>query len=335
METTTQASKDTKVGAENKTSASTKVYKYFGREVILGSRQVVIKQVSKFSMLPKDPGAKAIRDEVIKKIGSQWKKGSKDIIRGLSTEEEGMYLPGILGTQPKANEWHDKVRTYWADFVIEVPVEGGVELEVGFKAKEGSNDLNNNAEPIKLADYMKYNFAKANSSVAVTDEQLDNMPIYEFFVVDKSKEKMKLLATHKLGKTVNVEYYKLISAAASGDSAANVKMEAIIELKGGQRENGINIESLITQEEKELELEKIKDRDLAAFEKMLKDPNLQSKGIIKKAVTRGIIEIQGNSYYYMDKSIGSTLLEAVSWLENPNNATTKMKLLDQIKSVNF
>lgn len=332
METTTTSPSDVKVqptqGQDVKSSvlAEEEVNTYFGKPVLIGNRIVIIKQVKKFSMLPTDPGAKFLRDEVQKKIGSQWKAGTKDINRGLSPDEEKLYLPDILGISSQSNDWNTMTKQYWANFTIEIPVENGLTLEVGFK-KEGSK-----VSPINLQDYITYQYAKCNSKVTTDPEQFDN-PLYDFFILDKGKEKLAQMELHRLGKVVNVEYYKLIAAAASGNSEAISKIDSIIELKGGERNNGANADSFVTKEDKELELERIKDADMEGFSKLLKDSHLGIKGIIKKAVNRGLIEVQGETYFYMDKSLGNTLMDVVGYFENQSNATQKIKLMEAIKTV--
>lgn len=296
---------------------------HFGKQVTLGTRKVTIKLVNKFSILPKDPGAKFIRDEVTKKIGSSWKSGTRDVIRGLSAEEEEFYLPGILGIRKESDQWNQKVLDFWCNFFIEVPIEGGVTLEIGFL----KNPRTQKVEPISLDDYMKFNFCMEHGAVASTPEQLENKFIYDFFLVDTAKEQETAEQTFILSKKIDRLFIKLVESTETKDK---VKIDWILETSGGENGVGINI-SALSDVQKQMELEKLKDQDLFRFQELITDPSLETKALIRKAVTYGIIIQDGNSYFLDSKVIGSTLQQAVGYLENPANQADKLLVTERIK----
>ena len=94
-----------------------KEYFHFGKPVKVGSRKVNIKLVPKFSILPSEPAAKFIRDEVTKKIGSTWKRGTRDILRAIEGVEESYYLPDLMGIRVDSEQWNGKSREFWANSV--------------------------------------------------------------------------------------------------------------------------------------------------------------------------------------------------------------------------
>lgn len=350
--TQTQNEKDTKVGVEANASTLTSgnntpvtpvitpvaeqpvnqvketKYFYFGQEVSLGSRKVVIKLVPKFSILPKDPNAQFIRDEVTKKIGSTWKAGTKDIIRGLSAREAEFYLPAILGVRKESEQWNEKVKEYWANFVIEIPNDTkGVELEVGFKLTS-LNIPDSNVEPINLEDYIKFQFAKEHSSVATTPEQLDNMFIHTYYVIDKGLEIEKEQAAYQGRRLANKLFNTLIE---SKDEAAKNKIDWILETVGGPKQLGINVDNL-SSAQKELELEKTMNQDLSRFIEIVEDKHLATKALLRKAIGYGLILQDGNSYFIENKVIGSSQKEAIGYLENTANQKDKLLIIERLKS---
>jgi hypothetical protein len=296
---------------------------HFGKRVTLGSRKVSIKLVNKFSILPKDPGAKFIRDEVTKKIGSSWKRGTRDVIRGLSAEEEEAYLPTVLGVRKESDQWNQKVLDFWCNFFIEVPIEGGVTLEVGFL----KNPRTGKVEPISLDDYMKYNFCLEHGTVASTPDQIENRFIYDFYIVDTAKEQEKAEQLFSLSKKIDRMFIKLVE---SNDTKDKAKVDWILETAGGDNGVGINLDGL-SDIQKQMELEKLKDKDLFRFEELITDPSLETKALIRKAVTHGIIIQDGNSYFLDSKVIGSTLQQAVGYLENAANQADKLLVTERIK----
>jgi hypothetical protein len=299
-------------------------YDHFGKKVKLGSRKVSVKLVNKFSILPKDPGAKFIRDEVTKKIGASWKKGTRDVIRGLSPEEEIFYLPGILGVRKESDQWNQKVLDFWCNFFIEVPTEGGVILEVGFQ----KNVRTGAVEPINLDDYMKYNWCKEHGAVATSPEQLDNMFIYEFYVVDTQKEQEKEELMFEMRKKIDRIFIKLVE---SKDTKDLVKIDWILETAGGDNGLGINIAGL-SPTQKQMELEKMKDKDLFRFQDIVTDPSLETKALIRKAVSAGVLIQDGNSYFLDSKVLGSNLQQTVGYLENSANQQDKLLVIERIKN---
>lgn len=308
-------------------SLSEKVYTHIGIPVRLGSRIIQIHQVPKFSLLPKGKDAKTIRMEQVKKIGSQFAKGTRDVIRGLSPEEEIVYMPRILGISASSDNWNDALKTKWAEFGIDVPSddysETGVELEVGFKEdprKPGT------AIPIDLDGYIKYNFCKANSDVATTDEQLDNPFLFTYFIVDKARKVMDDENRFVRMKAINRLFDQLVT---STDTNERNKIQWILETEGGSDGVGINTAGFSIVQ-KEMELEKFKDAFPTKFEELIKDPNLETKALIRKAVEVSVITQEGNSYFLDSKVIGSTLLDAVGYLSNPANQTDKLTIIARL-----
>ena len=305
-----------------------KVYQHFGESVEIGSRKVVIRLVPKFSILPSDAGAQFIRDEVTKKIGSTWKKGTRDIIRGLSPLEEKHYMPTLSGIRFDSEQWNEKVRNYWAEFIIEVPNnDKGVELEVGFKEELTGIYPNTNAVPINLDDYIKWKFASQHKEVASTEADLDNMFIYTYQMVDKGLEFKKSEQAYTARKRADVLFAQLTNPA---DKKELSKVDWILEIHGGDQGNGINITGL-TQVQKEMELEKTKDRNPSKFIEICSDKHLATKAQIRKAVGLGILIQAGNSYMLDNKVIGSSLQEAIAFLENANNQKDKMIIIEKLK----
>lgn len=304
-----------------------KVYTHLGVPVRLGSRIVQIHQVPKFSLLPKGKDAKVIRMEQVKKIGSQFARGTRDVIRGLSPEEELEYMPRILGLSPTSDNWNAALQTRWAEFGIDVPSddysEQGVELEVGFKENPKKPGT---AIPINLDGYIKYNFCKANSDVATTDEQLDNPFLFTYYIIDKARKVMDDENRFVRMKAINRLFDQLI---ASTDANERNKIQWILETEGGSDGVGINTAGYSIVQ-KEMELEKFKDAFPTKFEELVKDPNLETKALIRKAVELSVINQEGNSYFLDSKVIGSSLLDTVGYLSNPANQTDKLTIIARL-----
>jgi hypothetical protein len=295
------------------------------REVRIGSRKVRVEIIPKFNMLPKDPKAKQIRNEVIKKVSSTWKAGTKDIIRGLNHAEEQLYLPNIIALKPSHDDWVTRVYEYWANFAYAVPVEGGVTLETGFRLK-GNAQIGWTGEPINVTDYIKYNFAKENAMVA--PEDADNMITYTFKIIDTSADALREEQTFSLRMQVDRLFFKLVDESKTIESE-KAKIDHILETIGGDKGLGVSVYNW-TDIQKQVELEKVKNRNLGAFKAILDDRYLENKSIIKKGVTFKKIVEESGTYFYNGKGMGRTLNEACLWLDDPANSYDKIILLEAI-----
>jgi hypothetical protein len=300
---------------------------YFGRRVELGSRKVQIVRVEKFNLIPKTAAAKSIRDEVTLKIGSQWKKGTRDIIRGLSVAEERKYLPKILGVSDKSEKWEERTLEHWANYSVQIPNnESGIELETGFQVTmTGPNEDEKEITPINLSDYMSYNFCVQNGEVANEDE--DNLILFSYRLVDKAKKQSEAEAEFTIKKDVDRQYLTLIR---STDPKERIKINHILEIIGGEYGDGIVTTSL-SDIQKEMELEKVKNRDLMKFKEILEDKQLELKALIRNAISAGSkLTLEGNTYFFGSKALGS-LTDTIGYFNDPNNAKDRQIIIEALK----
>jgi len=300
---------------------------HMGKEVRIGSRKVQIVHVKKFNILPTDPKAQSIRDEVIKKVGSEWLANSRDIMRGLTEEEEIKYLPILLGAKPGHDEWEEKTKLFWADFSVAVPgTKEGLTFEAGFKFK---NNISDEAEPISIIGYIQYNWCLKSSFVCKEDDA--NPAKYDFKLIDLAKDLLLKENEFALRKVVDTKYLQLIS---SKDVTERLKIDWIIEAKGGPNGYGLNTFNM-NDVQKEMELNNIKEKNLAEFDRLISDPDLETKAMIHKAVTSRNIILDGDSTYILDdKIIGTSLKGAVAWLNDPNNSNKRLILAERLKELN-
>lgn len=304
-----------------------KKYLHFGKEVKLGSRVVKLLQVKKFSLLPKGEQAKTIRAEQVKKVGSQWRRGTRDIIRGLSEEEENFYMPKILGIAASHSEWNDRLTEFWANYSVLVPYgdtesDGGLDLEVGFRV------TGVRVEPINLKSYMSFNFCKENSDVAITDKELENTFNKIFYIIDKAKNAVNEEEKFVRMKSINRIFNQLISSTSVNDKQ---KIAWILETSGGQNREGINVTQL-SDVQREMWLERLKEDSPEEFYKIVTDTHLETKALIRTAVELGHLDLEGNSYFLGGKVIGSNLMDTVGYFNNPANQKDKLIIVERIKS---
>lgn len=296
--------------------------KYLGQDVRIGSRKVKVIHYPKSNMLPKDKAAQQIRDEVVQKISPGWKKGTRDVNRGLTREEELIYLPTLIGVKADSNDWENKVKLFWFDFSVVVPSKG-VEIEAGFKLKKGSD---NQAEPIDVLGYISYNVAIGHSKVAKEGD--DNPAVYDFKIIDMAKQAIDDESRFAALELAERAYHKLSQESEKVESYKKI-IDYILELKGGPDFKGMNVYGL-TELQKKMELKKFVDKYPTQFRELANDKQLETKALLRRAVKFGRVLHEGTSYIYNGKLIGNSDVAAVAWLDDPNNNDDKTFIISAL-----
>lgn len=288
----------------------------------LGSKIVTIKQVEgKFTILPIEG---PFRDEVVKKAGCEWKKGTRDVIRGLNNEEEKKYLPDILGISPNHQDWNSTVLEFWNNFNLIVPADKPLEIEVGMK-----EDVNGNIVPIDVNGYMKYNWARVHSQVAFTEEDLRSKSMFTFYVEDLSAIKDKEIALHNKKKRADAEYVKLVSVNTKD---SKIKIDQIVRVISGKKNEFINTHSM-QQEEKEIYIDQFKNENPGAFLKIVNDPTINKQALIYMALNVGLMTIEGSSYFMGDQRVGQNMAETIAWFSDKANSEAVSKFVERLKEL--
>lgn len=232
------------------------------------------------------------------------------------TKNEKNYLEYKLGLEPNALSVHKREGNFWSD-ANEQGV-GKVELIKG----DNPFDLSN---PI---DYIKYKILLANRDIiAPSIQELQDRPkaTYKFVIVNEddtskaatAKVNLKAQAYMEFGK-INEDRYKMriiIETIDGRPTAANSKLAYL------QGRIGDLIES-----------------NTKTFLKVVKDPLLDNKILIKKAIEHGIIINRGNYLYLRDGNLPlcdagqePTLNIAANYLSHPRQQDLKFSIEAKVK----
>jgi hypothetical protein len=93
---------------------------------------------------------------------------------------------------------------------------------------------------------------------------------------------------------------------------------------------GMGIHGL-TLVQKQMELSKIKEADLNKFEAIINDKNLETKALLRKAVTYRKVEQIGTSYLYNSIKMGFNEATAIEWLNDPSNSGHRLSIVESVK----
>lgn len=278
------------------------------RERVIGSHKVILN--ANTDNLFTAPG---LRKETSRKLGSAFKPGSRDIVRGLTPEEEKEFLPFYIGVKPTDNSWFEKVQEYWANFAIPVGIDG-LTLEMGFK-----EDDKGNLTPIDFEGYMKGSFAMNHPDVTLNEDEKD---IKKFFIVDLAvKKKEEAIKTNVLVKA-DIAFSKLVSDDTETGSA---KRNFILWLIG-------ETPSHLDDAEKIKKLRDYRDNKPSDFISMVSDPELNIKAFVRRCMIYEIIKREGDTYWAEDVRLGASERDTLEFLKSPENSAITGRLKDRLKS---
>lgn len=255
------------------------------------------------------------------KISAQFEKDTSDTLRGLTFEEEKKYLPNVLGVTPDSQHWREATREYWANMVVIVPPEGlilNVDVHPSGHPKAG--------EPENIQQYIMYRFIIKHGQVAKNKNAVE-WPKHKFYILDESIVKKEQTEAFELRNRANKAFMFLQS-----DKGLN-KAEWValcLRDKGERLPKVFEDLMMFIEAKKDLVVDGIAV-GLTNFVKVVNDENLEQKAMLYKLDAEGIIEKNGNSYFFGGEVMG-TEKEAVEWLKNPINSKSLLQINEKLKA---
>ena len=285
---------------------------------------VLLKLNTKRKRLPALP--KSVEDEVAKKIGSEFRRGTRDTIRGLDSIQEKVILPDIIGVSPTDVSWSTKTRDFWSEMTI-IPTAEGIKLNITTEKK--TTTINGQEEeveiPVNPFDYMRWKFAAQSRRVAVTPEQLENLDSYDFYIIDLTEAKNKERNEFAEKKAAKLAYAKL---SADIENRVEVVDQVIQVLK----EVGEYFDTDMEIADKDMLLEKLSNEKPNAFVKAVNDPQLEIKAKLKTSISLGLITKEGDQYFFGSTNLGP-IKAALAYLSDKANSATVATLNARLESV--
>lgn len=243
-------------------------------------------------------------------------KLSSGMFVNVLTDNEKAYLEEVMGLEYNALSIYRKVDNFWDD-----SNEGGIST---VRLTKGDNYLNL-ADP---EDYIGYKILLANKDfIAPSLQELEDHPkrTYQFVIVQEGEE------TRNANKEMSATMQSYMEFGKIQD---NVQMlRTIIEILDG-RPTAENTKPEFLQQR----VNKLIQADARLFLRVIKDPLLPTKVLIKRAIEGGLISNRGGMLYL--KSDGTplcgdneepTLNIAAKFLSSPKHQGLKLSLEAKLK----
>lgn len=233
------------------------------------------------------------------------------------TKAEKAYLEYVLGLETNALSVHNKNNNFWDDANDE-----GIGRVTLIK---GDNPLNL-SDPI---DYIKYKILLANKDyIAPSTAQMQDKPkaTYKFVIVREDDSTKTINAKVSMKQSAYMEFGKI--------SDNKDKLKVIIEtIEGRPIADNSKLEYL------QARVGDIIEANTKLFLQVVKDPYIDNKILIRKAISAGVIAKRGNYLYLRDSNLPlcdnnqePTLNVAAKWLSLPVNQELKFSIEAKIQS---
>jgi len=231
-------------------------------------------------------------------------------------EDEKQFLEETLGLEYGAMSFYKKNNNFWSD-----SNEEGIN-KVKLHKQDNYLDLSN------PTDYIKYKILLANSNyIAPSLEVLQDKPkaTYQFVIISEGEETLKA----RQNMSTTMECYKEFGKIEEDSYTLRVILET---LTSKVTASNSKIEFLQT------EINKCIQADSKTFLKVIKDPLLKTKVLIKKCVENNIISKRGDQYYLAKENKplckdneDPTLSVAANYLNSPKNQDLLFLLQEKCK----
>lgn len=291
----------------------------------------------------------------------------KDVLRGLSFEEEIKLLPSIAGISPKSDKWERTIKDYWSNISVDVPFfaeddKKGLDLEVGFRYNSAEDAEKGNEEerieiakyaaerhvgkeywmrfdkrlelgtPLNLEDFVLYRYCLVYSHVANRPEDKDLSPKIRFYMISSEEVKAEVKTQHEVSMRSMAEYLKLIPNRSGVQDVIDILKPELISA-AQRRGKDLAIDDDI---QKDIALHEFQMENPVRFIAVVTDKRLKDRAFIERAITYGMLRRlpHTDTIMYGDNTkIGDNVLEAIDFLNDDKNKTVRQELSARLKTI--
>lgn len=228
------------------------------------------------------------------KLGSVF-TDTGDIAKGITFEEEKLYMPEIIGIPPTDNSFIRESKKYYSELEISIPFEG--------KAFDVTIDPDTNM-PLNTFDFILYKFALANPTVAKDKKDAYSSNRYLYYIEDPDLEDTNKFEKLGVRKEAYKEYIKL---------AANKKREALVR-------QILGVSNKLTQEKADIETERKVMESPDEFLTIINDKSIETRVFIMDCVSNEVLKKVGNTYLDGEVNLGVGEQETILYIEDKRNS---------------
>lgn len=215
----------------------------------------------------------------------------------------------LIGARTTDQNFSKLFNEWWADLRIDIPMEGYT-LNIA---------KNESGKPLKIRDYLIYEWAKIHKLVAQTRAEMETNPFKQFYIYNPEVE------TGFVNKAVVMKRkaYALFATISDDDH----KMNHIIRLLSNTDPRNMN------KLQKENFISELIENDSQKFLVIAQDKHLETKSEIEELVSANVVSKIGNQYYYIEEKLGENIEEAVLYWNDKKNSQRVLEMKAKLKEI--
>ena len=246
-------------------------------------------------------------------------------LRPLTMEEETILLPQILNIEKTDLSFRTKVDTFWADFMVEIPIEG-LRLNASYDLHTDENGVEVRI-PLNTRDFLDYAFLKEHPWCAPNLEMSIGNSTAKCYISDHGKERAEAKNILDVKKKVR----KLVIQLTEDKSKKEILEAAINQLRAKAIISEFvpaNYDDLL------LLVEKYSEKFPAEFLAVLEDPIIIDKAFVQSLLENKVVTAVGNAIY--DETIGNEAIADshegfIKYFKDPKNNAYHAALKQRLK----
>lgn len=289
------------------------------------SRKVTIFRAINFMQrAQKDEAAGEFMSMAAQAIGPYFQSHTSKIIgSGLSIPEQELLMPHMLSIDATDREFRKSVFEFFNSLTTKVPFSTGMTLEIGL-TENNEKPLSKANMPINIEHYIRWRHAKNHPWVAGSRADSEANQLKKFYIHDTELQFKEDTDKMVLQDKADEIWLKIKNSSE--------KVGMLLTLLGFDVRDYLGRNE---EQKKQNVLRDYIDKNAPQFLKVYETDRFEMKYWLKAMVTAGVVQLVNTSYMVKEtnKLLGRSELEAILYLEDPNNADTLMFLKGSTQDV--
>lgn len=243
-------------------------------------------------------------------IGAFFENGKKTPGTGLTSDEITILMPRMLDLEPTDRGFKTQVDLFFTEIDTKVPYDG---LKINMSLMDDSKPLSEKNLPIDMEMYIAGRHALRYPLCGLGEESIGDATKL-FLILDPSKQEAAELERRELVDQATAQYLNIKKDLT--------KVVELLTLMGVDPDE-------IPKKQHTSKLKDLVDKQPAKFLKLVEDPNVGAKFLLRNLAKYKIVTVVGTRYLDTEtkKELGKTEMEAILHLQDKDNVKV-LKLYD-------
>lgn len=302
----------------------------------LSFKEITVTAARRFVSLPKQ-----LQGETLTKISAFGDPDGPGTYQCLSDAEIVDYGLRLMNVSPNAPNFSERVEEYFLNYTVHIPFDDPLKIKVPIDKATGEVVLNQNTKH-HLVAIMQYRHVMKSPKVANDYAEYVGFPSkYWAFITDTAVIRKAKISEGSVKRDAMKAYLQLAEGKQSDERLWVLELlRRGIEVPDPNYPlgftpitlQGIGTVDELEAEDQQLALEEALDKFPAQFLLVASDPDLETKALLEKMISTGVLRREGNIIMDDNDVIGSDDNEALARLKSPKFSQRLVALKAKIKN---